>query len=109
MKYSARVPATHRGKVLHLITFYTAPCLWLQAHELGVNSIVLDGPDSWIKTLVDLGIVKKFLPINFEDVAAVFDKALGAIQQLKHVCRLCWCCLNIRRVSMDVAGGLSPL
>lgn len=52
---------------------------------MGVNSIVLDGPDSWAQRMVDEGVIRKFVPIDFEDAGAVFDRCLEAIQSLKRV------------------------
>ena len=50
-----------------------------RAKELGVRSVVLDGPDSWAQALVAEGIVEKFLPVDFGDADAVFDNALAAV------------------------------
>lgn len=51
-----------------------------KAKELGVKSIVLDGPDSWCQLLEKDGIISKFIPIDFSDPDTVFDRCLEAIR-----------------------------
>ena len=54
-----------------------------RAAELGVRSIVLDGPDSWAQTLVGEGIVERFVPVDFSDADGVLDAALAALATAK--------------------------
>lgn len=54
-----------------------------RAKELGVRSIVLDGPDSWAQTLVDDGVVERFVPVDFGDADGVLDAALAALAAAK--------------------------
>eukprot|EP00884_Botryococcus_braunii_P015539 jgi/Botrbrau1/2669/Bobra.0203s0016.1 len=58
--------------------------IFQKAKELGVKSIVLDGPDSWAQTMVDDGTIQKFIAIDFEDSGAVFDRCLEAIKRVIH-------------------------
>ncbi|MEW5318059.1 MAG: hypothetical protein WDW38_009312 [Sanguina aurantia] len=51
-----------------------------KAKELGVRTVVLDGPDSWVQLLVEQGIVEKFVPIDFSDADTVYDRCLAAIK-----------------------------
>ena len=59
--------------------------LRMQAKELGIRSVILDGPDSWSQNLVGEGIAEKFLPIDFADQEAVFERCCIAIRQAKKV------------------------
>ncbi|KAG2452311.1 hypothetical protein HYH02_003335 [Chlamydomonas schloesseri] len=54
-----------------------------KAKELGVRSVVLDGPDSWAQLLVKEGIIEKFVPIDFSDVETVFDRCLKAVRDVR--------------------------
>lgn len=45
-----------------------------KAKELGVRSIVLDGPDSWVQLLETEGVIEKFVPIDFSNADTVFDR-----------------------------------
>ncbi|GLC35522.1 hypothetical protein PLESTB_000198500 [Pleodorina starrii] len=54
-----------------------------KAKELGLRTVVLDGPDSWVRLLEKEGIVEKFVPIDFTDVDTVFDRCLQAIKEVR--------------------------
>jgi carnosine synthase len=54
-----------------------------RAKELGVRSVVLDGPDSWAQALAADGVIERFVPLDFSDADAVFDNALAAIAAAK--------------------------
>ncbi|PNW74037.1 hypothetical protein CHLRE_13g582800v5 [Chlamydomonas reinhardtii] len=54
-----------------------------KAKELGVRSVVLDGPDSWVQLLVKEGVIEKFVPIDFSDVDTVFDRCLKSIRDVR--------------------------
>ena len=56
-----------------------------KAKELGVRSVVLDGPDSWAQTMVAEGLVEKFVGLDFADAETVFDRCFVAIQAIKKV------------------------
>ena len=58
--------------------------LW-QAKELGVRSLILDGPDSWCQTLEKDGVIEKFIPLDFSDAESVFQRALDAITKAQAV------------------------
>ena len=47
--------------------------------------IIVDAADSWGRGLADEQIISKFIPIDFSDEAAVFDKCLAAIKQVDKV------------------------
>jgi hypothetical protein len=60
----------------------------VQAKELGVRSVIIDGPDSWCQTLQDDNMIEKFIGIDFSDAEAVFDKCLAACKKVQKVCSL---------------------
>ncbi len=57
--------------------------------------VIIDGPDSWAKTLVGEKVIEKFYPVDFTDEAAIFDKCLVRIKQAEAVSLLdywnCYC------------------
>ena len=57
----------------------------MQAKELGVRSVVIDGPDSWSQTLETDGIIEKFIGVDFSDAETVFDLCLKAIRKAQSV------------------------
>ena len=59
-----------------------APC---QAKELGVRSVIIDGPDSWSQSMVKEGMVERFVGIDFSDADTIFDRCLAAINKIKQV------------------------
>lgn len=59
-----------------------------KAKELGVRSVVIDGPDSWVQLLEKEGTIEAFLPIDFSNAETVFDR----------------CCEAIRRVGSQLGG-----
>lgn len=50
------------------------------AVSTGVRTVIIDGPDSWAKTMVADGIAEKFLPVDMRDPDQVFEKSLEAIK-----------------------------
>ena len=54
-----------------------------QAKELGIKSVVLDGPDSWCRELEADGTIAKFVGIDFAEADTVFERCLAAIKQAK--------------------------
>ena len=67
-----------------------------RAKELGVRSVVLDGPDSWVQALAADGTVDRFVPLDFADADTVFERALDAVLKVKRevgevdgVCTFC--------------------
>ncbi|CAL5224156.1 g6793 [Coccomyxa viridis] len=52
-----------------------------RAHELGIRLVIIDGPDSWAKELVDDKIVEKFYGIDFTDESTIFDRCLAKIKE----------------------------
>lgn len=54
-----------------------------RAAALGIKCVVLEHPDSWAASLVDEGIIAKFLPVDMSQSSEwVFDEALRLIRQL---------------------------
>lgn len=60
----------------------------MQAKELGVRSVVIDGPESWSQTMEAEGIIEKFIGVDFSDADTVFQQCLTAIKKAQAV-RLC--------------------
>jgi carnosine synthase len=79
-----------RRKLVHgsTVVFFTAGYagkrfVFERACELGVKSVVIDHPDSWCRSLVDEGVIAKFLPIDMsESPQEVFAKSLEQIKRL---------------------------
>ena len=70
----------------------------MQAKELGVRTVIIDGPDSWSQTLQDEKMIEKFIGIDFSDADTVFDKCLAAVKKVKKVKRLLFvgcCCWDL--------------
>lgn len=59
--------------------------IYEKAHELGVKSIILDGPDSWAQSLQDDGKIEKFVGIDFSDSESAFERCVAAISKIKSV------------------------
>ena len=43
--------------------------------------MIIDGPDSWAKELVDEKIIEKFYGIDFTDESTIFDRCLAKIKE----------------------------
>eukprot|EP00201_Polytomella_parva_P001332 CAMPEP_0175085088 /NCGR_PEP_ID=MMETSP0052_2-20121109/28449_1 /TAXON_ID=51329 ORGANISM="Polytomella parva, Strain SAG 63-3" /NCGR_SAMPLE_ID=MMETSP0052_2 /ASSEMBLY_ACC=CAM_ASM_000194 /LENGTH=570 /DNA_ID=CAMNT_0016357021 /DNA_START=235 /DNA_END=1947 /DNA_ORIENTATION=+ len=54
-----------------------------KAKELGVRSVVLDGPNGWVQLLEKDKIIEKFVPIDFSDAETVFDRCLEALKKVE--------------------------
>ena len=88
-----------RGAVVVFVTagYSGKKFIFEKAKELGVRSIVLDGPDSWAQSLVAEGVIEKFVPVDFGDADAVFERALSGVLaaraavggELDGVCTFC--------------------
>ncbi len=61
----------------------------MQAKELGVRSVIIDGPDSWCQNLQDVNMIEKFIGIDFSHAESVFDKCLAACKKVQKVSSLC--------------------
>ncbi|GFR47370.1 hypothetical protein Agub_g9079 [Astrephomene gubernaculifera] len=74
-----------RGAVMVFVTagYSGKRFIFEKAKELGVRSVVLDGPDSWVQLLEKEGIIEKFVPIDFTDVETVFDRCLQALRDVR--------------------------
>lgn len=57
----------------------------MQAKELGVRSIVLDGPDSWVQNLLRDKTIEQFVPIDFSEGELVFERCYKAIANIRRV------------------------
>lgn len=79
-----------RRRMLHgaTLVFFTAGYagkrfVFERARQLGVKTVIIEHPDSWARTLVDEGVIAKFIPIDMsQDPAAVFEQSVKAIQNL---------------------------
>uniref|UniRef100_A0A6T1HZK7 ATP-grasp domain-containing protein n=1 Tax=Alexandrium monilatum TaxID=311494 RepID=A0A6T1HZK7_9DINO len=55
-----------------------------RAAELGIKSVIIEHPDSWAASLVEQGIIAKFLPVDMtQSSEEVYNTALRLIQQLE--------------------------
>ena len=61
----------------------------MQAKELGVRTIIIDGPDSWCQTLQEEKLAEKFVGIDFSDAETVFDRCLAAVKKIKKASVVC--------------------
>lgn len=57
----------------------------MQAKELGVRTIIIDGPDSWCQTLQEERLAEQFVGIDFSNAETVFDRCLTAVRKIKKV------------------------
>lgn len=86
----SREGQTLRRKLLEgaTIVFFTAGYagkrfIYERAMQLGVKSVIIEHPDSWAKSLVDEGVIAKFIPIDMsQDAETVFQQSLDAIRAL---------------------------
>ena len=46
----------------------------------GVKMVVVDGPDSWARGMVEEGLATKFIAVDMRDADTVFERTLAAIQ-----------------------------
>jgi carnosine synthase len=67
-----------KGAVIAFITagYSGKRFIFEKAKELGVKTIILDGPDSWAQLLKDEGVISAFVPIDFSHPTDVFDQCL---------------------------------
>ena len=54
-----------------------------RAKELGVRSVVVDGPDSWSRTMQEEGVIERFIGMDMSDADSVFDRCLEAMKKVK--------------------------
>ncbi len=66
-------------------TLRRARFIFEKAKELGVRSVVLDGPDSWAQTMATEGLIEKFVGLDFADADTVYNRCVDAIQSIKKV------------------------
>ncbi|KAL4430749.1 hypothetical protein ABPG75_006005 [Micractinium tetrahymenae] len=74
-----------RGAVVVFITagYSSKRFIFERAKELGVRSVVIDGPDSWSKHLLEEGIIEKFVGLDMSDADTVFDRCLDVCHKIK--------------------------
>lgn len=91
-KLTARTPAGKRLRRKFLqdavIVFITAgysgkKFIYEKAHELGVRSVVIDGPDSWAQSMLESKQISKFVPIDFSDAETTFGRCVSALNKVK--------------------------
>ncbi|KAL3140541.1 hypothetical protein ABBQ32_005121 [Trebouxia sp. C0010 RCD-2024] len=74
-----------KGAVIVFITagYSGKKFIFEKAKELGVRTVIIDGPDSWCQTLQDEKLAEKFVGIDFSDAETVFDRCLAAVKKIK--------------------------
>lgn len=72
-----------RGAVIVFITagYSGKRFIFEKAKELGIRSIIIDGPDSWSRELEEEGIIEKFIGLDMSDVESVFDRCVDAVKK----------------------------
>lgn len=60
----------------------------MQAKELGIRTVIIDGPDSWAQSLKTEGMIERFVGLDFADADTVFDRCMDAINKVKKVHKL---------------------
>jgi hypothetical protein len=86
--------------LLSILTWpYCAPCsgkrfIFEKAHELGVRVIVVDGPDSWARSLVTEGIAEKFISVDMRDADTLFERTLAELKVRMRMCVRCASCAH---------------
>eukprot|EP00929_Paragymnodinium_shiwhaense_P108371 TRINITY_DN7468_c1_g1_i1.p1 TRINITY_DN7468_c1_g1~~TRINITY_DN7468_c1_g1_i1.p1 ORF type:complete len:647 (+),score=155.39 TRINITY_DN7468_c1_g1_i1:165-1943(+) len=54
-----------------------------RAHQLGLKTVIIEHPDSWARSLVDEGIISKFLPVDMNQSSdEVMKQSLELIRSL---------------------------
>lgn len=74
-----------RGSVVVFITagYSGKRFIFERAKELGVRSIVVDGPDSWARDMEKLGTIERFLPLDMSESETVLERCLEAIKEAR--------------------------
>merc|ERR1711966_441443 len=74
-----------RGAIMVIVTagYSGKRFIYGRAKELGVRTVILDSEDSWSRSLVEQGVIEKFIPVDFTDNDASFFKCMDAIQVVK--------------------------
>lgn len=76
-----------KGKVMIFITagYSGKRFIYERIKELGVRSVMIDGPESWSRILEDEGVLEKFVPFDWSDNDTVFDRCLEACKRVEQV------------------------
>lgn len=76
--------------------------------QLGVRSVVVDGPDSWSEQLVTDGLAEDFVALDFGDADTLFDRLLQTCRQVRthriHSLTCCWLLLVATKQCMSWLG-----
>lgn len=74
-----------RGAVIVFITagYSGKRFIFERAKELGVRSVLIDGPDSWSRELEESGIVERFIGLDLSDEVTVFDRVISEIEGVR--------------------------
>ena len=56
--------------------------IYERAKALGVRLVVVDGPDSWSQTLLEDGVIEKYVPLDMSNPPAVYNEALKIISEV---------------------------
>lgn len=56
------------------------------SQNLVCRMVIIDSPESsWVQGMQDDGTISKFVPIDFNDEATVFEKCLAAVRDVERV------------------------
>lgn len=74
-----------RGAVIVFITagYSGKRFIFEKAKELGVRSVIIDGPDSWSRMMQEEGVIEKFIGLDMSDADTVFDRCLEAMKKVR--------------------------
>ncbi|KAK2080066.1 hypothetical protein QBZ16_002462 [Prototheca wickerhamii] len=74
-----------RGAVIVFITagYSGKRFIFEKAKELGVRSVLIDGPDSWSRELETQGIVERYIGLDMSDESTVFERVLAEIEGVR--------------------------
>lgn len=73
-----------RGAVVVFITagYSGKRFIFERCKELGVRSIIIDGPDSWSQQLVQDGLAEEFIGIDFSEADTLFDRLMDTCRKV---------------------------
>ncbi|KDD77179.1 ATP-grasp domain-containing protein [Helicosporidium sp. ATCC 50920] len=74
-----------RGAVMVFITsgYSGKRFIFEKAKELGVRSVLIEGPDSWARELEREGVIERFIGIDMTESETLFDRIVEAIEGVK--------------------------
>eukprot|EP01026_Neomeris_dumetosa_P072736 TRINITY_DN7416_c0_g1_i7.p1 TRINITY_DN7416_c0_g1~~TRINITY_DN7416_c0_g1_i7.p1 ORF type:complete len:347 (+),score=31.23 TRINITY_DN7416_c0_g1_i7:66-1043(+) len=57
--------------------------IYKRAKQLGVRTIIIDGPDSWSQYLAKEGVIEKFFPLDMTDADSVFERCMKVLKSVQ--------------------------